>query len=278
MGASNPGYVGGSLLAVTILMGGPAPAMEASQPSASTPSLSPAGGSLPSYIDSARLPGMQEAWRPRDSAPASATPAADGTSTPTPAADDATLAAAKAAMLRAEQAGREAAAVRQKAEELSRRFGTDSATAAPAAAADAAPTPADDTATGSIEPQAPLIPAAALGASPPSDPADGAAATAPETVEPGRSAADAKPNRQATPAAATQTAPLRMRGTVTEDGGATADRSKVAPSAPPPRSKTATSETVPAAPPGAKTTPGASSKADVMPASIGAFGWDSQPQ
>jgi hypothetical protein len=253
-------------------MGGPAPAMEASQPPSSTPSSSPSGGSLPSYIDSARLPGLQEAWRPRDSVPASATPAADGTSTstPTPAADDATLAAAKAAMLRAEQAGREAAAVRQKAEELSRRFGTDSATAAPAGAADAA--------TGSIEPQAPLIPAAALGASPTSDPDDGAAATAPETVEPGRSTADAMPNGQPAPAAATQAAPLRMRGTVTEDGGATADRSKGAPSAPPPRSKTATSESAPAAPPGSKTTPGTSSKVDVMPASIGAFGWDSQPQ
>jgi hypothetical protein len=281
MGASNPVYVGGSLLAVTILMGGPAPATEAGQAPAATPSSSssPSAWALPSYFDGARLPDLREAWRPRDSVPASAAPAADSTSAATPPNDDAALAGAKAAMVRAEQAGREATAVRQKAEELSRRFGNDSG---PAAAAETAPAPAAataaDTATGSIEPRAPLPPASALGARPPGDPAAETAATSPETTGADKAAADPKPDDPVTPAAATQKPPVGMRGTVTEDGRPTPDRSKSASTTAPPRSKTATTETAPATTPVSKTTPGPSGKADTMPASIGAFGWDSQPQ
>jgi hypothetical protein len=279
MGASNPVYVGGSLLAMTILLGGPAPAMEAGQAPAAVPSSSPSVWSLPSFFDGARLPDLRDAWRLRDSAPAGAAPAADSTPAATPPNDDAALAGAKAAMVRAEQAGREATAVRQKAEELSRRFGNDSA---PAAAAETAPAPAADavadTATGSIEPRAPLPPASALGVPAPSDPAAETAATVRETTGADKATAATKPDDAATPAAGTQTAPAIMPGTVTDDGRPTPDQRKSASSAPPPRSKTATTETAPAASPGSKPTPGPSSKADVVPAGIGAFGWDSQPQ
>ncbi len=280
MGASKPVYVGGTLLAVTILIGGPAPAMEAAQAPASTPSSSASAWSMPSFFDGARLPDLRDAWRPRDIAPANTTPpAAVSTSAPTPPNDDAALAAAKAAMVRAEQAGREAAAVRQKAEELSRRFGSDSA---PATATETAPAPATDaaadTATGSIEPRTPLPSASALGAPPPSDPAEATATTTPETSVPDKAAAEAKLDEPTMPATTTQNAPVKMRSTVTEDNRTTPDLRQSASPAAPPHSKTATSETAPATSPGTKTTPGTSSKADVVPAGIGAFGWDSQPQ
>jgi len=276
MRASNRVYVGGPLLAVSILMGGPAAAMEAAQAQGSTSS---SAWSLPSFFDGARVPDLQEAWRSRDSAPVSAAPpAAEGTATAVPSSDDATLAAAKAAMTRAEQAGREAAAVRQKAEELSGRFGNDSAPATTgevgaAAATDTAP----DTATGSVEPRAPLPPPSALGAPPPADPETTAAA--PETTAPGKVEAEAKPDEPSPSAAAAPNA-SKPRGTVTQDGRSTPDRHKSASPAAPPRSKTAASEPapVPASTRGSNTTPGPKGKADTVPASMGSFGWDSQPQ
>ena len=88
---------------------------------------------LPVFLDVARLPDMQEVWRARfgdagDTPPCS--PPAKPRSMP-----EAVLDAAQRVMTRAEQASREAAAVRERAEELSRRFGAGGAEAA----ADVAP-------------------------------------------------------------------------------------------------------------------------------------------
>ena len=87
---------------------------------------------LPVFLDVARLPDMQEVWRARfgDAGDAAAQPAGEATTMP-----EAVLDAAQRVMTRSEQASREAAAVRERAEELSRRFGAGGAEAA----ADVAP-------------------------------------------------------------------------------------------------------------------------------------------
>ena len=125
MGASNTIFAGGSLLAVTVLMGASAHAMEPAQAPSAAPS---SAFSLPSFFDGNRVPDLKDAWSAGDIAPAisSTMPAESAPSAPPPS-DDAALVAAKAAMVRAEQAGRDAADVRRKAEELSRRFGADNA-------------------------------------------------------------------------------------------------------------------------------------------------------
>lgn len=252
MGASNHFFVGGSLLAVTMLLGGPAPAMEPAQAPASTPF--PSAPALPSFFDGNRLPDLKDAWRTWDSAPASPSAAPDASvSSSPPSSDDATLAAAQAAMVRADQAGREAAAVREKAEELSRRFGSDSAPEQTGTADTAATTPES---TGSVEPPTATLAPAALGAPPPANPA-----------EPTTSAAD------------TPDLPAKQ-GAAIDDTPAPGRSKAAAAPATPLRSKTAASEPVsaPAIVPGSKTTPGTSGKSDAMPTSIRSFGWDSQPQ
>src|SRR5436190_2803513 len=179
MGASNTIFAGGSLLAVTVLMGASAHAMEPAQAPSAAPS---SAFSLPSFFDGNRVPDLKDAWSAGDIAPAisSTMPAESAPSAPPPS-DDAALAAAKAAMVRAEQAGRDAADVRRKAEELSRRFGADNApTATTESATETAPEnvggPASaavaDTTTGSVTTATPLPPPSALGVPPPAEPAD----------------------------------------------------------------------------------------------------------
>lgn len=149
MGASESTYVGGSLLAVCLLVSGAAHAVEPAQSRASTSSLP--GLSLPAFLDDNRVPDLQEAWqahvreaqeshRSDDKAPAA------------PAAKDASVSGARAATQRAGQDGGEAADVRQRAEELSRRFGAAGAVSEP---------------VGSIErPNAEAAPAAAITGTP----------------------------------------------------------------------------------------------------------------
>lgn len=128
----------GTLLATTLAS--TAFAMEPT-PSQAPSSLTPAV-SLPVFLDVARLPDMQEAWRARfsDADTAQAT-AATVTPVAAPKADTAVLDTSREAISRAEQVSREAAAVRSRAEELSRRFTVDpNATSDPPAAAQPAPT------------------------------------------------------------------------------------------------------------------------------------------
>ena len=150
MGVSKHVFGGTLLLTAVLFAGGSASAMEQTK----APAAPASAFSMPSFFDGNRLPDLKDAWRSGAVTPTSAsedTPPA----TP-PANDDAALAAAKAAMVRAEEAGREAAAVREKAEELSRRFGGDSAPVANATA----PIAASDTTTGSIEPSRTELPLA----------------------------------------------------------------------------------------------------------------------
>jgi hypothetical protein len=290
MGASNTIFAGGSLLAVTVLMGASAHAMEPAQAPSAAPS---SAFSLPSFFDGNRVPDLKDAWSAGDIAPAisSTMPAESAPSAPPPS-DDAALAAAKAAMVRAEQAGRDAADVRRKAEELSRRFGADNAPAAttesatvgapetaPENVSGGASAAVADTTTGSITPATPLPPPSALGVPPPAESADAIAATAPATSEQDKSSEPAEP---ASVAAATRELPAKKQP-VTGAGAPARDPRKTAVSAAPlrpsnPLNKTAAGDALPVTAPGMKTTPGPTSKADAIPASIGAFGWDSQPQ
>jgi hypothetical protein len=279
MGASNTIFVGGLLLAVTVLTGASAHAMEAARVPSGTPS---SAFSLPSFFDGNRVPDLKEAWRAGgDIAPAisSTVPAGSAPSAPL-SSDDAALAAAKAATVRAEEAGRDAAAVRRKAEELSRRFGADIAPAsttesatvgatetAPGNASGPASAAVADTTTGSVTPAGPLPPPSALGVPPPAEPVDESAATAPATSEPAEPASTAA----ATPE-------LDAKKQAASGAGAPAP-APVVPARPSnPSNKTATGDALPVSAPGMKTTPGPTSKADAIPSSIRAFGWDSQPQ
>ena len=274
MSATKSRIVGFSLLATAVLIGVPAPAMEPSQSGASTPSL-PAL-SLPSFFDDKRLPDLQDAWRLRQSEPATPSPPPndEASKAPGPApTDEATLTAARAAMIRAEQAGREAAAVRQKAEELSRRFGNDSAPSAPAGSGELS--------TGAIEPST-ATPANALGAPPPADPGGQTAATAPETSGLGDGSAK-KPDEGPAPAVSTPNAATKVQDAVIEDDAPAGQRKRAGPPPVPVRSpKTAVSDAAPggggAVPLRSKPVPGSTSKADALPANMGAFGWDSQPE
>ena len=115
------------MLIVTSLVAG-ASALEINQQRAPSTASAPAV-TLPAFLDGARLPDMQDAWRARFgnvSDDAAVQPAGEATaSTP-----EAVLDAAQGAMTRADQASREAAAVRERAEELSRRFGAGGAESA----------------------------------------------------------------------------------------------------------------------------------------------------
>ena len=109
----------GMLMATSLVSG--ATAMEINQQRAPATGEPPAF-TMPAFLDGARLPDLQDAWRAHFSDTndtASLQPASE-VATPTP---EMALKTAQQAMTRAEQAGREAAAVRIRAEELSRRFG-----------------------------------------------------------------------------------------------------------------------------------------------------------
>ena len=109
----------GMLMATSLVSG--ATAMEINQQRAPATSDAPAF-TLPAFLDGARLPDLQDAWRAHfgdTSGAAAVQPASERHDADAEAALD----AAQQAMTRAEQASREAAAVRVRAEELSRRFG-----------------------------------------------------------------------------------------------------------------------------------------------------------
>ena len=173
----------GVLVATSFVSG--AGAVDINQPRSQATSEAPAFA-LPSFLDTTRLPDMQDAWRALSgeaSPPATAEPMKVGA--PLPTTDDAALERAREAMTRAEQVSRDAAAVRARAEELSRRFSiTAEGSDAPAAPApDPAPATTPDnpvTETASITdaalPEAaPVAPAnaqqisATVGASPAGD-------------------------------------------------------------------------------------------------------------
>jgi len=237
-------------------------------PAGDTPSFG-----LPAFLDGARLPDLQEAWRAHESEPQE-TPAAEPAAAPAPTAEpvshdepaaspdptsDAAIESARAALTRAEQASREAASVRTRAEELSRRFGAGDAAASPVAAE---PTSGegDVITTGTTAAPGDGEETAAIGEAPVDQPASAVGTTA-KAVEPASddAAADAK----------SKESPRQlMRAGLTSAAG---------------RSSPATAARKPAAPPArsAESEPAAEPKppsgAAPMPLEIRAFGWNSQP-
>ena len=95
--------------------------------------------SLPAFLDASRLADMQAAWRTRFSGQdlVVATPVVNAVSDP----EAGTISEARQTLTRAEQVTIEAVAVRDRAEELSRRFAVDAA-AESAVAVNAGPAPA----------------------------------------------------------------------------------------------------------------------------------------
>lgn len=119
----------GMLMATSLASG--ASALEFNQSRTPATSDTPAF-TMPAFLDGSRLPDLQDAWRARfgeAGEPPAREPASD-VSAPALGAGDTALDTARKAMTRAEQAGREAAAVRARAEELSRRFGAGESGAA----------------------------------------------------------------------------------------------------------------------------------------------------
>lgn len=114
-------------------------AAELGQTSSAASEVSPAL-SLPIFLDAARLPDMQAAWRTRFGSDITVAAPVAPVSDP----EAGTIIEARETLTRAEQVTVEAAAVRERAEELSRRFAVTadgSVASAPAAAPDPIPAP-----------------------------------------------------------------------------------------------------------------------------------------
>ncbi len=140
----------GMLMATSLVAG--ASALEINQQRAPSTDGAPAF-TFPSFRYVAHLPDMQDAWRRARLGKVSDDAAVQPAGEVTRLTQEAVLDAAQRAMTRAEQATREAAAVRERAEELSRRFGAGGAESA----ADVAPADVTvPTATASINTDANL--------------------------------------------------------------------------------------------------------------------------
>jgi hypothetical protein len=233
----------GMLMATSLVSG--ATAMEINQQRAPATGEPPAF-TMPAFLDGARLPDLQEAWRAHFSDPnetAIVQPASEVT-TPT---SEAALETAQQAMTRAEQAGREAAAVRIRAEELSRRFG---------AGDESAPQPAASTETASINTDAtganatpPPVADTVLAPADDSAASDTASATNDAPVIENMAKKPAKPVKRST-------APIPQRQpvqTATQNAPVVSTLLKVDPAAPKPEEN------------------------PMLPDQLRAFGWNAQP-
>jgi hypothetical protein len=152
--------IGGASLLAILLASGVPQAMEPEAPGASTPASS--APELPAFLDADSLPALQEAWQEREAATGAQqgaqqgeVPAAEQPATVPPL--EQSMEAARAAMERAEKAGSDGASVRERAEELSRRFGAGATTAEPPPAAITIP-PAVVTIPPAVAPAAPPAP------------------------------------------------------------------------------------------------------------------------
>ena len=227
----------GMLLATSLVSG--ATAMEINQQRAPATSDAPAF-TLPVFLAGERLPDLQQAWRTHFSDTNEAPAGEAATLEP-----DAALIAAQQAMTRAEQASREAAEVRIRAEELSRRFGAGATEQAPTETA--AIDTQDNTAAGA-QPAVEHVLApvdedvAPMNASAPADdaPVIEEMATTP-VIKPVKRASAPIPSRQAAQAVAPKSAPI------------TTGLLKVNPAAPKPEAD------------------------PMMPSELRAFGWNAQP-
>jgi len=233
MGVRENTIVGGSLLMMCVFLCGRAAAMEPDK--SGLPRQSSPAAALPTFLDDDRLPDLQEAWHQRASE-AKGAPSANG---------EAAMSAARAGMKRADQTNQEEGVVRQRAEELSRRFG---AAGRPAAGVSERPntTGAIPTA-GGAEPQA-------------AEPGDTGAADASATAElPAAASPENPPGTEAPMSVGVPPAPVRPPKSA-------ADRPS------PRRAKRARAEA------GSASAPSNKAGADFFPNNIRSFGWNSQPQ
>jgi len=221
---------------------------------------------LPAFLDGARLPDMQDAWRAHfgDASDAAAAQPARETTPMAPGAETAPLLdTAREAMTRAEQASREAAAVRVRAEELSRRFGAGGAESAADMAAAAAVPPTE---TASINRDANAADAAQPAVGHVLAPADDNGATADTPAQ-----------------ASTEAAAASTNDTPVIEDMATKPAKPVKRNSPPVAPRPAVQTAAHKAPPTVKaplTVDPAAPKPEsdpMMPSEIRAFGWNSQP-
>jgi hypothetical protein len=261
MGASKRTFLGGSLLAMCFLLTGTATALEPDQ-SGVPPQSSPP---LPAFLDDKRSGDLQEAWRAREAeAKEAPQPQGSGASEEPAPKETEAMSAARDAMKRVGEANRQAPAVRQRAEELSRRFGAD-AGEIPSAAVVAPATSGEPPAGqgGQTVVTAPE-PAREGDAAADAEPAGGGGATA-ALPEPAPEPPDAATQRRppvpvARPNVHIPPLPLRAPRAVTQDAAMRHYRPAVG--------------SLPATAPA----PADNGRVEVFPPYIRAFGWNSQPQ
>lgn len=131
MNSNENWIVGSALLGLSLVLGATAAAMEPDKNGVFAQS-SPSH-SLPVFFDGARLPSLHDMWKRRDGAPTAVPQPGNTTLGQDLSVNDAeTQSAANAAAEPAEEVGRPVATVRERAEELSQRFGGGATAATPA--------------------------------------------------------------------------------------------------------------------------------------------------
>ena len=131
MSSNENWIVGSALLGLSLVLGAAATAMELHKNSAFAQSS--AAPSLPAFLDSARVPSLHDMWKSDDGEPsAEARPGRAPRSQEKLGDEPETSSAANGAAQATEATDRATATVRQRAEELSRRFGGGAAAATPA--------------------------------------------------------------------------------------------------------------------------------------------------
>ena len=130
MSNSENWIVGSALLGLSLVLGAAATAMELHKNSAFAQSS--AAPSLPAFLDGALVPGLQDTWTSDDEPSAEAQPGSARRSQDKVGDERETLSTANGAAQATEATDRATATVRQRAEELSRRFGGGATAATPA--------------------------------------------------------------------------------------------------------------------------------------------------
>ncbi len=131
MSSNENWIVGSALLGLSLVLGAAATAMELHKNSAFAQSS--AAPSLPAFLDGARVPSLHDSWKSDDGEPsAEAQPGSAPRSQEKVGDEPETTSAANGAAQAIEATDHANATVRQRAEELSRRFGGGATTATPA--------------------------------------------------------------------------------------------------------------------------------------------------
>jgi hypothetical protein len=277
-----------SLFVLCMIASGAAAAME--QNGSAAPSLPGPEPSFPAFLDADRLPALLEAWRARELGSQTVTLAPPG-----PEGD--AMSAARAAIKRIGGAARQAPAVRQAAEELSRRFSAIGGPAGSEASSGVVVTTAVGDKPASEASRQDAEEAAAVAA-------DGAAplhAAAPVTSTSALPEAEMRPQSarldpiapldmtprtiakipplpvrapEATAPAKTKTAKAKAKAKATKSASSAAEQKPERRSASP---LPVATRTVTAEPPPVEDAPVVAGRREVFPPYMRAFGWDDQP-